>query len=156
MRRKDREITDRETIQSVIRKCHCCRLGFFDNGSVYIVPLSFGYEEVDGTDVFYFHGAPEGRKMDCIRTGGPVGFELDTGYGLHPAETACAYSAAFESVIGTGRVSLIEGDEEKRHGLRCIMAQYVHRSDWEFSQTALDHVAVFRLEVTELSCKVHL
>ena len=41
MRRTDREITDAEKITQIIQTCHCCRLGFCDNGAVYIVPLNF-------------------------------------------------------------------------------------------------------------------
>ncbi len=35
MRRTDREITDAEKITQIIQTCHCCRLGFCDNGAVY-------------------------------------------------------------------------------------------------------------------------
>lgn len=156
MRRKDREVTDRRAIKAIIRSCHCCRLGFYDDGTVYIVPLNFGYEEIGGKDRFYFHSAPEGRKIDCIRRGGSVGFELDAGYQLHPADSPCAYSAAFQSVIGTGRVSMVEDPDEKRHALRCIMEHLTGRSDWDFPDGALQAVAVFQLEATELSCKEHL
>ena len=69
MRRTDREITDAEKITQIIQTCHCCRLGFCDNGAVYIVPLNFGYAEENGKRVFYFHSAKSGRKLDqmCIR-----------------------------------------------------------------------------------------
>ncbi len=53
MRRTDREITDAEKITQIIQTCHCCRLGFCDNGAVYIVPLNFGYAEENGKRVFY-------------------------------------------------------------------------------------------------------
>ena len=62
MRRKDREVTDSQKIREIILSCRCCRLGFYDNGEVYIVPLDFGYYENNGRRVFYFHGAKEGRK----------------------------------------------------------------------------------------------
>ena len=52
MRRTDREITDAEKITQIIQTCHCCRLGFCDNGAVYIVPLNFGYAEENGKRVF--------------------------------------------------------------------------------------------------------
>lgn len=60
MRRTDREITDAEKITQIIQTCHCCRLGFCDNGAVYIVPLNFGYAEENGKRVFYFHSAKAG------------------------------------------------------------------------------------------------
>lgn len=76
MRRNDREITDREKIREIIQKCYCCRLGFNDAGKVYIVPLSFGYEEIGDRRVFYFHGATEGRKIELIRKTHYAAFEL--------------------------------------------------------------------------------
>ena len=82
MRRTDREITDAEKITQIIQTCHCCRLGFCDNGAVYIVPLNFGYAEENGKRVFYFHSAKSGRKLDLIAGTPSVGFELDVNYAL--------------------------------------------------------------------------
>ncbi|MCH4266527.1 MAG: hypothetical protein LKF79_07785 [Solobacterium sp.] len=45
MRRKDREIIDAAAIDQIIRACRICRIGLNDHGSVYIVPLSFGYRQ---------------------------------------------------------------------------------------------------------------
>lgn len=67
MRRQDREVTDSARIREIISSCSVCRLGFCDGDEVYIVPLNFGYEEVDGKYVFYFHGAKAGRKAELIR-----------------------------------------------------------------------------------------
>ena len=53
MRRTDREITDAEKITQIIQTCHCCRLGFCDNGAVYIVPLNFGYACEGGAFSFF-------------------------------------------------------------------------------------------------------
>ena len=78
MRRKDREVTDSQKIREIILSCRCCRLGFYDNGEVYIVPLDFGYYENNGRHVFYFHGAKEGRKYRLTEKSPTVGFELDT------------------------------------------------------------------------------
>ncbi len=155
MRRNDRQVLDPEKIEHIIRTCHCCRLGFCDNGAVYIVPLSFGYEKVGEKRTFYFHGASEGRKIDLIKTGNPVGFELDTGYELHTAREACGYTAKFQSVIGTGYPSLIEDPEERIHALKQIMFHLTGKTDWTFAEEFLNDMSVFKLEVTELSCKEH-
>ena len=66
MRRKDREVTDAFKIEEIIAGCHCCRLGFNDDGEIYILPLNFGWEKQGGGYVLYFHGAREGRKIDLI------------------------------------------------------------------------------------------
>ena len=155
MRRKDREVTDPQTIQDILSRCTVCRLGFCDQGRAYIVPLSFGWAAENGTYTFYFHGAAEGRKIDLIRANGRAGFELDTGCQLHPAEKACGWSAAFQSIIGEGPVSFVEDPEEKRKALARIMAHNTGREDWEFPDAMLSATCVYRLTAEELSCKEH-
>lgn len=156
MRRSDREITNPAKIEDILSRCSCCRIGFHDKGTVYIVPLSFGYEKRGDIYTLYFHGAKEGRKVDLIRQNPSVGFELDTGYTLHPAELACGYSASFQSIVGTGVAHMVTGTEEKKHSLSQIMAHYAQQPDWQFEDKMLDAVAVFKLTVTDLSCKEHL
>ena len=155
MRRKDREVTDIDVIRDVIGRCFCCRIGFNDNGEVYIVPLSFGFEERDGSFVFYFHGAKEGRKIDLIGRSPDVGFEMDTDYRLNEGNSACSYSARFMSIIGNGTVGMVESEEEKRHGLSLIMKHCTGKDGWIFDDGMVDTVAVFKLVVTRLSCKQH-
>lgn len=155
MRRKDREITDRIKISEIIKACHCCRLGFNDGGNVYIVPLNFGYEKDGENYTFYFHSAPEGRKIDLIKTGCSVGFEMDVNYSLNEATDACGYSAKFQSIIGSGKVSLIYDKSQKIHALQSIMHHYTGKSDWNFPDSVLENTAAFKLEVCELSCKEH-
>lgn len=155
MRRKDREITDSARIDEIIRGCTCCRLGFYEEGGVYILPLSFGYENREGQRTFYFHSAREGRKIALIAAGPRVGFELDRGYELVPGETACQYGARFQSVIGTGRVSFIEEEAERQAALQSLMRQCSGREDWPFTDAMLRSVCVYKLEVEQLSCKEH-
>lgn len=156
MRRKDREVTDPALIDEIIRQSQCCRLGLAEDGKVYIVPLHFGCVEQDGKRIFYFHSASQGRKLDLIRRNGWAGFELDCGCVLQPAECACEYSAAFRSIIGGGTVTIVENDAEKRAGLEAIMAHSTGKNGWSFDDAAVEKVCVIRLEVQELSCKVHL
>lgn len=59
MKRKDREITDQDEIGAILDEAMVCRIGFADGGDPYVVPLSFGYENV----AVYLHSAPEGKKI---------------------------------------------------------------------------------------------
>lgn len=122
---------------------------------MYIVPLNFGYEEINERGIFYFHGALEGRKIELIKAENYAGFELDTNYKLEEAAEPCGYSARFQSVIGTGKVSFIEDNMEKFHALQCIMHHNTGRNDWDFPPTMLSKMSVFKLEIEELSCKEH-
>lgn len=153
MRRTDRQITDPQKIREIIRACDCCRVAFATDGAPYIVPLSFGFAQENGQLVFYFHSAKEGRKIDLVKTSPAVGFELDTNHCLNPGDTACGYSYHFQSVIGTGVLTPVAGEAEKRAGLLRIMAQMSGRDDWEFTPQALATVAILKLTVTELACK---
>lgn len=155
MRRHDREITDETKVEQIVAACDCCRLGFCDDGQVYIVPLSFGYEKEDGRYILYFHGAKEGRKIDLVEKSPQVGFEMDTNYLLHEADTACSHSCRFQSIIGNGTVSLVEDLEEKKKGLQMIMKKTTGKGDWEFDEKMVNAVAVIRLAVESMSCKEH-
>lgn len=155
MRRADREILDFDEITGVVDKCHCCRLGFRDDGGVYIVPLNFGYKAEDGNLTFYFHSAREGRKIGLLAASPIVGFELDTGFELNTGSFACGYSAKFESVIGSGTAEIVEDLTEKKLGLKLLMKHYTGRNDWDISDRDCGSVAVIRLKVREMTCKRH-
>ena len=158
MRRKDREITNRQAILDIIESCQCCRIGFQDDGEVYIVPLNFGFEHTKERLVFYFHGAKEGRKTNLIAKSPCVGFELDTNHAIYAKgdrNLACTYTARFQSVIGTGKISMVHDTEEKMHGLLLLMKHTTQKSEWSFDEKMVNAAAVFKLEVDKLSCKEH-
>ena len=153
MRRKDREVKDKALIEQFITKEQIIRIAFYDNGDLYIVPLNYGFIYENDKYVFYFHGAKAGRKFELSKSSPMVGFEIDGEYELLQADVACDYSAKFQSVIGTGRLSIIEDCEEKIKGLNALMNHISGKSEWDYSKDMVDAVAVFRLEVDKLSCK---
>ena len=153
MRRKDREVKDKALIEQFIAKEQIIRIAFYDNGDLYIVPLNYGFIYENDKYVFYFHGAKAGRKFELSKSSPMVGFEIDGEYELLQADVACNYSAKFQSVIGTGRLSIIEDYEEKIKGLNALMNHISGKSEWDYSKYMVDAVAVFRLEVDKLSCK---
>lgn len=154
MRRKDRQVTDRTEIYKVLDECEVCRVGFYDAGEVYIVPLNFGYEERDGKLTLYFHSAGQGRKVELFARGGSAGFELDCGHQVVPGEKACNYTAMYKSIIGAGRTHEVL-EEDKLHTMKRLMAHYTDK-DPELPPAALTRVRMFALEVDELSCKEHV
>ena len=133
MRRADRAVTDRERILQVIESCECCRVGFSCPEGAYIVPLNFAF--VPGTpDRFYFHGA----------------------HALAAGQTGCSYSYRYRSVIGTGVICEVQEPEEKKRALSAIMAHYEKSRPFAFTDEQTQRVAVFRLDVAQLTCKEHL
>ena len=152
MRRKDREITDTKRIESFISREQILRIAFYDEGDIYIVPINYGYS-YDEQYTFYFHGAKAGRKYELAKKTPSVGFEIDGNYSLLTGEIACDFSATFQSVIGTGTLSIVENTEEKIKGLNAIMRQTTSKEQWDYSKEMLEAVAVFRLDVDKMSCK---
>ena len=155
MRRKDNEITDMNYIDEIIGKCDCIRIAMIDKDKPYIVPLNFGYEIVKDKRYFYCHGAKEGRKIDLIKENVYAAFELDTNHKLHESDFPCGYSFGFQSIIGTGKIFILESDEEKIHGLKKIMIHNSKKEDWDFDKKMIDAVSVIKISVEELSCKEH-
>ena len=155
MRRADREIREFDRMLAVADACDCCRLGLLDDAGAYIVPLNFGYEAEGEKLTLYFHGAGQGKKIDLIREQKSASFEMDTRHALVEGETACAYSYRYQSVMGRGRIRLIEEYEEKVHGLQAIMAHYSRDREFAFGEEAVNRTAVIRLEVEAWSCKEH-
>ena len=167
MRRTDREITAINEKLEIIARCKVCRLAMLDrgdpcspeagnNGEPYIVPLNFGYEYKDETLLLYFHSALEGRKIDILKRGGPVCFEMDGGHRLIANPQGCSYSFAYESVIGQGTVEFIDGREEKVRGLNLLLRhQSGEDRDFPIEVGALEKTAVFRLRAESWTAKKH-
>lgn len=152
MRRNDRQVTEWETIHSVIQKCKVCRLAIITPGSPYIVPMNFGYSYQEDVLTLYFHCADEGRKLDLIRKNPRVGFEMDCDHNLIPGETACGYGYRFSSIVGTGTVSIVEDVREKQNALSLLM-QHQTGKDFTFTQKQANSVTVFQVRANSFTCK---
>ena len=148
MRRKEKEITDIEEIEKIIKKAMVCRISLVDNDEPYIVPVCFGYER----DVLYFHGASEGRKVELIKKNNKICFEIDTDAEVVKAEEACSWTMKYRSVIGVGRACILEKDEEKSHGLKLIVRQYTE-GNFSFPKSKLDSILVIRVDIESITGK---
>ena len=148
MRRSEREITDRTEIEEIIRKASICRLALSDNGTPYIVPVCFGYEN----DTLYFHSATEGRKLDILKRNNRVCFEMDIETKLAMAEKGCTCGMKYRSVIGFGTASVVEDQAGKQKGLDTIMRQY-SGPEGDYSQEALNRTTVIKVEIESLTGK---
>ncbi len=148
MRRSDREIKDRGGIDQVLHAAPVCHLALCDGDRPYVVPMSYGY---DG-ERLYFHCASEGRKLGIIRRNPNACFAVEIGVEVAARDTACSWGVHFQSVIGSGRLSIVADPEEKRRGLAALMAHY-SGSSGGISDDAVGSVCVLRLDVGEVSGK---
>ena len=79
--------------------------------------LSHGYDE--DCNSIYFHCAPEGKKLDYLKSNKAVWGQalLDYGYGYSKGECNHLYA----SVHFSGKVTFIDKLEEKRKVMECMM-----------------------------------
>ena len=152
MRRKDREITDRNEMLDILRRCDVCRLALNgSDGYPYLLPLNFGMEEADGTLYLYFHGAAEGTKYDLIARDCRASFEMDGAHRIITGPDACDWSMEYESVIGCGRLERLTPEEAPR-ALPALMAHY-GGSGLPFNETWKKHTVILRLTVERMTAK---
>lgn len=151
MRRSDREITDFDELVAVMRRCDVCRLAFQDGDIPYIVPLNFGLHVQDKEITLFFHGALEGKKYEVMKRHPRAAFEMDCTHGLVLDEDKHSCTMEYESVIGSGTVSLLNEDE-KYDALLCLMRQY-HSEDFPFSREMIAVTNVFCLHVETMTGK---
>jgi len=148
MRRKEKEITSQEEIETIIRRATVCRLAMIDGNEPYIVPLNFGYAD----NHLYFHSAPEGRKIDILRRNSRICFEFDIDHQLVTGAKACKWGFHFQSVIGTGEAFFIDNLEAKKNALDVIMRQYTDKT-LAYNEQVLKKTVVIGVAIETISGK---
>lgn len=143
--------TDQATIEEAIRQCQVCSVGMVDtDGTPYVIPMSFGYEE----NIVYLHSGQEGRSISILEKNPNVCLSFCTDPKIvfqHP-QVACSYSAHSKSVIGWGRVVFEEDYDEKVKALNLIMQQYSDKT-FEFNRPAVLNVKIWKVELQKVTCK---
>jgi nitroimidazol reductase NimA-like FMN-containing flavoprotein (pyridoxamine 5'-phosphate oxidase superfamily) len=148
LRRKEKEITDKSEIESIIHKSLVCRLGLADQEEPYIVPLCFGYDN----NTLYFHSAQNGKKIEVLKRNNRVCFEFDIEPEVQAGKTACAWGMRYRSVIGYGKASFIDDPEEKRKAICMIMGQYTE-GNFDFSEKAFQETLVIKVDIQSMTGK---
>ena len=149
MRRKDKEIEDKELMESILKRAIVCRIGLSQDNVPYIVPLNFGYKN----SFLYFHSAKDGRKIEMIRKNNNICFEIDIDTELLKAEKPCKWSMKYYSVIGFGKAFLVENSEEKREALDIIMEQYADKSSCEYPEELINKVTIIKVKIESMTGK---
>ncbi|MBT3388121.1 MAG: pyridoxamine 5'-phosphate oxidase family protein [Desulfobacula sp.] len=148
MRRKEKEITNREDIENILRQSKVCRLAMVDEDKPYMVPLNFGYSN----GCLFFHCAKQGRKIDLIKKNPNICFEVDELIRLKKASLACDWGIDFKSVIGSGTAQILEDSKEKIQALNAIMSQYSGRT-FEYPDEMLEKTLVIKVVIDEMTGK---
>ena len=159
MRRKDREVTNFETIRQIIDSCEVLRIGLSDPEDPlypYIVPVNFGYtaEEQDGIR-FFIHGARAGRKFELMQKVGQCSFQMECDVLVDPIPQAKDVTTRYKCIMGKADLTLLD-DSAAERALEIVMSRREDTRDFEWNRKAVPHTAVWELKVTDLTAKANL
>ena len=150
MRKSNREIKDFETVLAVFDSCQTIRLALHDEPFPYVVPLSFGWECVDGKLNLYFHCAKEGKKVNLIARNNAVAVEADLLNGY--VRTERGVTADYKSVIAFGTARPVCG-EEAVHGIELLLKHCGVEGYSASECVVLGVVAVYKISVESVTGK---
>lgn len=152
MRRLDRKSED---FAGILKKCKVLRLGLCGDGIPYVVPLNFGFEWNGAELTLFLHCANEGKKLDLIRQNPNACVEMDCSHELVRDEITCATTFYYESLIGFGKVEIVEPFGEKAYALKKLMEHQCGEGTYEFDAKTIDAVTILRMKCTEYTAKAH-
>ena len=152
MRRKDREVTQKEELIEILDSCKTACIAMIDGDIPYNVPLNYGYEFKGDDLILFFHCAKEGRKIKKIKNSNRVCFALfSEGEPIH-AETPCSSGYYYSSIIGNGTAQFVEDMDEKKHALKKLV-EHQMQVETEFTDAQADTVCVFKVISKDYSGK---
>lgn len=154
MRRKNREVTDREDILGILWRCDTVRIGLTGADGPYVVPVSFGMATHGGATSLYFHCARKGLKADMLAADGRVCVEGDIFLGYEVESHGI--TTRYESVIAFGTCAMIEDDGEILEGLRLI-CEHCGFDDVPLDTClGLAAVRIYRIDIASMTGKRNL
>jgi len=148
MRRKDREIKDREQIKGIIEENEVCFLGLCDENEPYVVPMNYGYKD----NTIYLHSAIEGKKLNIIKNNPKVCLVFNSDFELYLEGKPEEWTTYYKSVIAYGKAEIITDAEEKQEAINIIIGKFTDR-DHEFRSEILERFKIIRIPLTEITAK---
>ncbi len=155
MRRKDREVTDFDTIIGIIDDCNIIRIGLADEDLPYIVPLNFSYT-VSGKQIdFYVHGAMAGRKYELMQKNQRCSFEMDIPLKMDCIVEKKDVTMRYKCVMGTAKITFLDGEEKQKAIDNIIMNRYKETRNFDYNRKMVAVTMVAKLTVIDLTAKVN-
>lgn len=149
MRRHDKEIRDPAIIKEILTNSRILRLGMVYNNEAYIIPVNYAY--TDG--MIYIHSAPQGRKMEILRSNNLVSFEIEYSEEIISDDKPCEWSAKYRSIMGKGTITIENDPVRKKAGLDLIMRRYGASGELIYDESSVSRMVLLILQITSLTGK---
>jgi nitroimidazol reductase NimA-like FMN-containing flavoprotein (pyridoxamine 5'-phosphate oxidase superfamily) len=150
MRKNDREIADPAEIEQILKRGEVINVAMCQGDQPYVLPFNYGF--VNG--IIYIHSATKGFKLEVLAQNPKVSFNVTTDVQLLPADRPQDCSVAYYSVVGFGRVRMVEDPVEKLAALEAVMVQYYSKNDaWQYPEKVVAACTVWCIEIEHLTGK---
>ena len=119
------------------------------DGLPYAVPLSLAKGE---GDVFYFHCAHKGKKLDCIAHQPMVCLSAVTKCKPVVGPKDDSFTLEFKSAIAQGRAEIVTDEAKKTEALRLICQRFLPHHMAAFDEAirqSITHTTVVQITLTE-------
>jgi nitroimidazol reductase NimA-like FMN-containing flavoprotein (pyridoxamine 5'-phosphate oxidase superfamily) len=155
MRRPERALKEKETMEGLLKRTWVGRMATVNREGIPVIkPVHFLYE--DGK--VYIHSSKKGEKIEDLRRGSPVCFEVDDfiAYGATQSSPCKAHSY-YRSVIIKGKGILVREKERKRRILGLMMEKYQPEGGYgEISEESLNQTTLIEISIQEMTGKERL
>ena len=149
----EKMFTGRPALLEVISAQRLMTLAMAAEGQPYLITVNYGFDPAQ--NCFYFHCAPEGKKITYLAANPNVWGQVIEDHGYLTGKCDHAY----RSVHFAGRVAFLESEEEKREALIVMIRQLEPEPEPVIerliTQARLANNAVGRVEVLEMTGKRH-
>lgn len=152
MRRMERQLEFQQILE-ILKDASFGDLAFLDHGRPAVVPLSFGFQQEEKRLAFFFHSAPEGRKIEALRANPAASFSVVSRAEAVLAEPACRSTMRYACVIADGEISELTAPAEKAAALDLIMNHYGASGHFDYPAPMLERTAILKLTVASVSGK---
>ena len=152
MRRMERQLEFQQILE-ILKDASFGDLAVLDHGRPAVVPLSFGFQQEEKRLAFFFHSAPEGRKIEALRANPAVSFSVVSRADVVLVEPACRSTMHYASVIADGEISELTAPAEKAAALDAIMNHYGASGHFDYPAPMLERTAILKLTASSVSGK---
>lgn len=118
------------------------------DGTPYGLPLSL----VRKGDVFYFHCAAEGEKLDCLKASPVVSLSAVSKCTPKFEEEKQNFTEYYHSAVALGRAETVTSDEEKIEALRLLCQRFLPKYMEHFDDAiarSLDRTTIIKIQLIE-------
>lgn len=149
MRRKDRRLTDEETL-ALLKECEYGILSTTcPDGTPYGVPMSY---VIEGSVIYMHCSSAGGQRLTNLAHSADTCLTVVEHVQLLPDKFATRYMSA----IVCGRTTIVEDEAEKLHAMTAFLYRYCAdyiETGMNYIDKAISKIKVLRLDITSISGK---